>query len=59
MKNKTNSINAPVGAPTPEQLKQRANRRLLVALVLIGLAIGGLYLMERWRQRPALTHAAP
>ncbi len=55
MKNKTNPINAPVGAPTPEQLKQRANRRLLAALILIGIAIGGLYLMDRWRQRPAIT----
>lgn len=55
MNNKTNPINAPVGAPTPEQLKQRANRRLLAALLLIGVAIGGLYLMERWRQRPAIT----
>jgi DedD protein len=55
MNNKTNPINAPVGAPAPEQLKQRANRRLLVALMLIAVAIGGLYLMERWRQRPAIT----
>ena len=55
MNNKTNPINAPVGAPTAEQLKQRANRRLLAALILIGVAIGGLYLMERWRQRPAIT----
>ncbi len=55
MNNKTNPINVPVDAPTPEQLKQRANRRLLAALILIGVAIGGLYLMERWRQRPAFT----
>jgi len=47
--------NAPAGAPTPEQLKQRANRRLIAALLLIGVAIGGLALMERWRQRPAIT----
>jgi DedD protein len=50
-----NPNNAPAGAPTPEQLKQRANRRLLAALLLIGVAIGGLALMERWRQRPATT----
>ncbi|HYN27309.1 MAG TPA: SPOR domain-containing protein, partial [Burkholderiales bacterium] len=55
MNNKTNPINAPIGAPTPERLKQRANRRLLAALMLIGVAIGGLYLMERWRQQPAIT----
>ena len=55
MNDKTNPINAPVSAPAPEQLKQRASRRLLVALILIGLAIGGLYLMERWRQRPPVT----
>jgi DedD protein len=54
MNNETNPINAPVGAPAP-QLKQRANRRLLAALMLIGVAIGGLYLMERSRQKPAIT----
>ena len=54
MNNKANPNNAPAGAPTPEQLKQRANRRLLAALLLIGVAIGGLALMERWRQRPAI-----
>jgi DedD protein len=54
MNNKTNPNNASAGAPTPEQLKQRANRRLLAALLLIGVAIGGLALMERWRQRPAI-----
>jgi len=47
--------NAPAGAPAPEQLKQRAYRRLFAALLLIGVAIGGLALMERWRQRPATT----
>lgn len=51
MKNQPNQDNA----PAPEQLKQRANRRLLAALLLIGVAIGGLALMERWRQRPAIT----
>lgn len=51
MKNKPNQDNA----PAPEQLKQRANRRLIAALLLIGVAIGGLALMERWRQRPAIT----
>lgn len=50
-----NPNNAPTGAPTAERLRQRANRRLLAALVLIGVAIGGLALMERWRQRPATT----
>jgi len=53
MNNKANPNNSPAGAPTPEQLKQRANRRLLAALLLIGVAIGALALMERWRQRPA------
>lgn len=47
--------NAHAGAPAPEQTKQRAKRRLLAALLLIGLAIGGLALMERWRQRPMST----
>jgi len=47
--------NAPAGAPAPEQTKQRAKRRLLAALLLIGVAIGGLTLIERWRQRPATT----
>ena len=50
-----NPNNAPAGAPAPEQLKHRANRRLLAALLLIGVAIGGLTLIERWRQRPATT----
>ena len=50
-----NPNNAPAGAPTAERLKQRANRRLLAALLLIGVAIGGLALMERERQRPAIT----
>ena len=50
-----NPNNAPAGAPAPEQVKQRANRRLIAALLLIGVAIGGLTLMERWRQRPATT----
>lgn len=54
MNNRANPNNAPAGAPTPEQLKQRANRRLLAALLLIGVAVGGLALMERWRQRPAI-----
>lgn len=55
MNNKANPNSAPAGAPAPEQLKQRANRRLLAALLLIGVAIGGLALMERWRERPAIT----
>lgn len=45
----------PNDAPALEQLKPRANRRLLAALLLIGVAIGGLALMERWRLRPAIT----
>ena len=54
MNNKANPNNAPAGASTPAKLKQGANRRLLAALLLIGVAIGGLTLMERWRQRPAI-----
>ncbi|MEK6209720.1 MAG: SPOR domain-containing protein [Pseudomonadota bacterium] len=54
MNNKANPNNAPAGAPTPQKLKQSANRRLLAALLLIGVAIGGLALLERWRQRPAI-----
>ncbi len=54
MNNKANPNNAPAGASTPAKLKQGANRRLLAALLLIGVAIGGLTLMERWRQRPAV-----
>src|SRR6266404_1596850 len=50
-----NPNNAPAGAPTPERLKQRASRRLLAALLLIAVAIGGLALTERWRQPPAIT----
>lgn len=50
-----NPDNAPAGAIAPEQLKQRANWRLLAALLLIGVAIAGLALMERWRQQPAIT----
>jgi DedD protein len=49
-----NPNNAPAGAPTAQRLKQRASRRLLAALLLIGVAIGGLALMERWRQPPAI-----
>ncbi len=54
MNDKANSNNAPADASAQEQLKQRANRRLLAALLLIGVAVGGLALMERWRQRPAI-----
>src|SRR6266481_702280 len=54
MDDKANPNNAPAGASTPEQLKQRASRRLLAALLLIGVAIGGLALMEHRRQRPAI-----
>src|SRR5882672_5628146 len=50
-----NPNNAPAGAPTPERLKQRASRRLLAALLLIAVAIGGLALTERWRQPAAIT----
>ena len=49
--------NASASATDPEQRKQRASRRLLAALLLIGVAIVGLALMERWRQRPEI--AAP
>ena len=55
MNNKANSNNAPAGAATPDQLKQRANRRLVAALLLIAVAIGGLALLERWRHRPVFT----
>ena len=48
---------ASASAALPEQKKPRANRRLLAALLLIGVAITGLALMERWRQRPEI--AAP
>ena len=54
MNNEVNPDNAPVSAATPEQLKRRASRRLLAALLLIGVAISGLALMERWRQRPSV-----
>ncbi len=54
MNSKTNPVNAPADARTPEKPERRANRRLLAALLLIGVAIGGLALMERWRQRPAI-----
>jgi DedD protein len=47
--------NAPAGAPAPEQTKQPGKRHLLGALLLIGVAIGGLALMDRWRQKPAIT----
>src|SRR6267142_508714 len=50
-----NPNNAPAGAPSPERLKQRASRRLLAALLLIAVAIGGLALTQRWRQPPAIT----
>src|SRR6266850_3334529 len=51
----SNPSNAPAGALTPERLKQSASGRLLAALLLIGVAIGGLALVERGRQRPAIT----
>ena len=54
MDDKANPNNAPAGASTPEQLKQRARRRLLAAVLLIGVAIGGLALMEHRRQRPTI-----
>ena len=40
-------------APPQEQTKARTGRRLIAAAVLIGLAIGGLALVERFRERPA------
>jgi len=54
MENQANPNSAPAGTVIPEQLK-RANWRLLAALLLIGLAIGGLALVERWRQRPSFV----
>src|SRR5258706_12046972 len=41
----------PVGPPQ-EQTKSPAGRRLIAAAVLIGLAIGGLALVDRFRERP-------
>ncbi len=40
-------------APPQEQTKSRTGRRLIAAAVLIGLAIGGLALVDRFRDRPA------
>lgn len=40
-------------APPQEQTKSRTGRRLITAAVLIGLAIGGLALVDRFRDRPA------
>ena len=39
--------------PSPEQTKSPAARRLIIAAVLIGLAIGGLAAVDRYRDRPA------
>jgi DedD protein len=39
-------------APPQEQTKSPARRRLIAAAVLIGLAIGGLALVDRFRERP-------
>lgn len=40
-------------APAQEQAKSSTGRRLIAAAVLIGLAIGGLALVDRFRERPA------
>ena len=40
-------------APVKEQTKSPAGRRLIGAAVLIGLAIGSLALVDRFRDRPA------
>jgi DedD protein len=40
-------------APAPEQPQSSTGRRLIAAAVLIGLAIGGLALADRFRERPA------
>ncbi|MBI3530134.1 MAG: SPOR domain-containing protein [Betaproteobacteria bacterium] len=40
-------------APPQAQTKSRTGRRLIAAAVLIGLAIGGLALVDRFRERPA------
>jgi DedD protein len=39
-------------APPQDQTKSRTGRRLIAAAVLIGLAIGGLALVDRFRERP-------
>jgi DedD protein len=39
--------------PSQEETKSRTGRRLIAAVVLIGLAIGGLALVDRFRDRPA------
>ncbi len=39
-------------APLQEQTKPRTGRRLIAAAALIGLAIGGLALVDRFRERP-------
>jgi DedD protein len=40
-------------APPQQEKKSRTGRRLLAAALLIGLAIGGLALVDRFRERPA------
>jgi DedD protein len=40
-------------APPQKETKSRTGRRLIAAAVLIGLAIGGLALVDRFRERPA------
>lgn len=39
-------------APPQEQIRSRTGRRLIAAAVLIGLAIAGLALVDRFRERP-------
>ncbi len=48
---------APAPAPAAEEIKARTGRRLILAAALIGLAIGGLALVDRFRERP--TGLAP
>ncbi|MGQ0579959.1 MAG: SPOR domain-containing protein [Betaproteobacteria bacterium] len=54
MDSKTKQVNAPADTRTAEKPERRAAPRLLAALLLIGVAIGGLALIERWRQRPVI-----
>jgi DedD protein len=47
------SNSSPPAAPPGEAAKSPATRRLIAAAVLIGLAIGALALVDRFRERPA------
>lgn len=50
------NFSQPAGPPQ-EQTKSRTGRRLIAAMLLIGLAIGGLALVDQYRERP--TGLAP